>query len=383
MTLRKMILYVANSPELGGANISLLMILDHLDRGLYDPIVVYPADGPMVTEMDRRSIPCVIIPNITPSKLWPFSFFEKVYQYRKLIQQFKIDIVHVNDIDAYLLIGFALKRNSLPCVCHVRFPFSEIDLTYIARHTRWPNVLLFNSFAIESQLGSLVEKHMPGIRKTVIHNSLDTELFNLVEDTCQAKVHHGIEPTRHVVSIIANFTPAKDHETFLYVAKEILSVFPDTLFILAGSDALSDGKRRLEKLKEIADYLGIRQSLLFTGFVNDIRPVIAMSDVIVCTSVVETFGRCVVEAMSCGKPVVASMVGGIPEIISDNSVGVLIQPRDIKGFANAVSNLLMNCELRTKLGRAARDHVVKKFGVTSHMKNLIKLYDNIMSKGTN
>jgi glycosyltransferase involved in cell wall biosynthesis len=369
----KNILYVENSPEIGGGNRSLLLILDHLDRTRFTPLVVVPDNGPMVDELQQRSISYRTIPKIWPQKFWLFPYFKVVREYAELIREQHIDLVHVNDIAAYLWLGDALKKRPVPTVSHVRFPYTETGLAYLAKHTKWPDLFVYNSYAMEKDLGGLVDIYMPGARKTVLHNALDTEYFKPRNNITALKGSFGITQEKPVVTIIANFTPAKDHETFLRMAEKVIRKVPDAQFILAGLDVLFEGKREAE-LKQLANTLGIAQSTHFIGFVKEIPDLVASSDVVVCTSNIETFGRCVMEAMSCGKPVVASNVGGIPEIIVSRQVGELVEPGDDAGFAEAVVRYLADENLYRSTAAYARQHVVRHFSVDSHIKKLNELY---------
>ncbi len=375
------ILYVENSSEIGGANRSLLLILDHLDRTRFIPFVIVPSSGPMVEELVKRGIPHRIISRAQPTKIWPFPFFRAVRMYIDIMQEQKIDLVHVNDIATYLWIGAALNKYPLlPTMCHVRFPYSRVGLAYLAKRTRWPDVLVYNSHAMEHELGNIADEYMPGVKKSVLHNALDTDFFCPVVFSDSCKKEFGIDQKTPVISIVANFTPAKDHETFLRMAKLVRRSIHNALFVLAGTDVLRSGKRENE-LKKFAVELGIAEATRFIGFVDDIRSVIAASDVVVCTSVVETFGRCVMEAMSCGKPVVASRVGGIPEIIISKQVGELVESGDDAGFAEAIVRYLLDENLSRQTASCARQHVMKHFGVGSHITKLNELYRGIMAEG--
>jgi glycosyltransferase involved in cell wall biosynthesis len=327
----------------------------------------------MTNELDVRGGEYRVIPKAPPRRLWPLPFLRAVREYRRVIDAERVRLVHVNDVGGYLWVGRACRSNPLPVVCHVRFPYTEAGLSYVAMHTRRPDILLYNSEFMARDLGFLAERHMPGAKRVVLHNAVDTAVF---APAASQRVDRAAG--RQVVAIIANFTPMKDHETFLRMAAEVHRKVPHALFWLAGMDVLSGGRREVE-LKALAAELGIERVAHFLGFVADVPRLLASCDLVVCTSRIEPFGRCVLEAMACGKAVVASRVGGIPEVLGNDGAGVLLDPGDVEGFADAVRDLLDNPERRTEMGAAARRRAVDNFGVEAHMNKLENIYERLLA----
>ena len=366
------ILFVENAADIGGGNRSLLLLLDHLDRSRFSPLVVCPARGAMTSELDARTVENRVIPKAPPRRLRPLPFLRAVREYRRLIEAEGVRLVHVNDVAAYLWIGRACRSNTVPVLCHVRFPYTEAGLSYLARRTRRPDILLYNSAFMTRELGDLAECYMPGVEKVILHNAVDTAVF---APAARRKIETG--GGRPVVAIVANFTPMKDHETFLHMAAEVHSKAPDARFWLAGTDVLFGGRRESE-LKAVAVELGIERAACFLGFVADIPRLLADCDIVVCTSRIEPFGRSVLEAMACGKPVVASRVGGIPEVVGNEGAGVLVEAGDAGAFSKEVGRLLSNPEQRAEIGAAARRRAVENFGVEAHMRRLEALYGSLL-----
>jgi len=367
------ILFVENAAEIGGGNRSLLLLLDHLDRRRFSPLVACPARGAMTNELDARGVEYRVIPKAPPRRFWPFPFLQAVREYRRVIESERVRLVHVNDVAAYLWVGRACRSNPLPVICHVRFPYTDAGLSYLARQTRRPDILLYNSEFMVRDLGFLAERHMPGAERMVLHNAVDTAVFAPAASPRAEAADGG-----PVVAIIANFTPMKDHETFLRMAAEVHRKALHALFWLAGTDVLFGGSREAE-LKALAAELGIEQAAHFLGFIADVPRLLAGCELVVCTSRIEPFGRCVLEAMACGKPVVASRVGGIPEIVGHDGAGVLLEPGDIQGFADEVGRLLDDPKRRAEMGAAGRRRAVENFGVEAHMKKLESLYGTLLA----
>jgi glycosyltransferase involved in cell wall biosynthesis len=130
-----------------------------------------------------------------------------------------------------------------------------------------------------------------------------------------------------------------------------------------------------KELKETSNALGLSGHINFVGLVADISSYLASADVIVIPSVwQEPAGLLVIESMACGRPVVATRVGGIPEYLTDAETGVLVDPKRPDLISAAVLNLLRSPELSTRLGSAARKHVEEKFTTEKWVENTLQLY---------
>jgi glycosyltransferase involved in cell wall biosynthesis len=125
--------------------------------------------------------------------------------------------------------------------------------------------------------------------------------------------------------------------------------------------------------------LEVRNRIVFTGFRRDVERVMSSIDVLVLPSLAEPFGKVIIEAMAAGKCVVASDVGGIPEILTDPSIGTLVPPGDVQRFAEAVSAYLRDYDLRAATGELAREHVMTRFDLRTVMRQIEAVYDEALS----
>ncbi len=148
-------------------------------------------------------------------------------------------------------------------------------------------------------------------------------------------------------------------------------------------DIVGDGPLRQE-LEERATQLGVSEKVTFYGFINqntDFQTYIKLLhrfDIFAILSVLdsETFGVASVEASACGIPVVASRVGGLPEVVEDNRTGIIVEPRDIDSTASALRALIENRELRLKLGEAGVKNVKEKYDWKKNVAQMVSLYYN-------
>lgn len=192
----------------------------------------------------------------------------------------------------------------------------------------------------------------------VIYNGIDLADWNPAPRDPAVLAELGIPEDAPVCGILAMLRPEKDHETFLRAAKIVLERLPDARFLIVG-----DGAER-STLEALAADLGIEESVIFTGRRTDVPRLLAVFDVSVLTSVtIETFPMSFLEAMAMERPLVATRVGGIPEMIEEGGNGYLVPLRDASALANALVNVVADRETARRLGRRSREIVEERFTV--------------------
>ncbi len=180
---------------------------------------------------------------------------------------------------------------------------------------------------------------------TVIHNAVDCPAGESA--AADARLELTIPRASPLVGMVANFSPDKDHELFIAMAEAVRAQRPDAHFVLIG-----DGPRRAS-IQRFAVHRGLGDVIRFTGVREPLRPYYEAMDVAVLTSRTEGLPNVVLEAMACGRPVVAASVGGVPELVSDGVTGRLAASREPADFASAVLELLDHPENAARMGRQA------------------------------
>ena len=131
----------------------------------------------------------------------------------------------------------------------------------------------------------------------------------------------------YLIAMVGRLSAEKDYETYLQAARVITTQLPQTRFLVVGKDP-DTGQARKRYLEQLADQLGLSDRVVFTGPRQDIPRIMVGLDVLVHCAHTEAFGRVLVEAMAAETPVVATAVGGIPEVIEDNQTGLLVDEGD-------------------------------------------------------
>ena len=154
-----------------------------------------------------------------------------------------------------------------------------------------------------------------------------------------------------VVGMIGRLESIKGFEYFIDSAAIISREIPQARFLIVGEGSLHD------KLAVRARDLNIGDKVFFTGWREDIPEILSILDLLALASLNEAVGRVILEAGAVGKPSVATEVGGVPEIIKNNTTGILVPPRDPDAMAQAVISLLKDEAKRSEMGRAAKEWV--------------------------
>lgn len=178
-----------------------------------------------------------------------------------------------------------------------------------------------------------------------------------------------MEPGSQIVGVVARLEPEKGHPTLLEAWPTVLRAVPDSYLLIVG-----EGSRR-DALEAQARELRIAHRVVFTGRRDDVPAVTAALDVAVLPSYREAQGLTILEAMALSRPVVASDVGGIPEMIEDGVTGLLVPPHDADALAAAIVRLLRDHPLADTLGRAGHDLVHDRFCIELMVQAVESIYD--------
>jgi glycosyltransferase involved in cell wall biosynthesis len=205
----------------------------------------------------------------------------------------------------------------------------------------------------------------------VIANGVDTARFAPTPDAHSIRAEFNISPTSPLISIVAALRPEKNHALFLDVAQRVSKQSPDAQFLIVG-----DGPCRAS-LEHDAEARGIARCVHFLGSRSDVPRILTATDVFALTSHNEANPISVLEAMSVGRPIVATDVGSIHEVVADGVHGYLVPPSDPHSFAARLLDLL-NEPLRAKeLGAAARDRVLSRWSLEETVRGYEHLIESI------
>lgn len=370
----KKIMFVDNFGDFfGGGQLSLLGILENLDRNIFQPLVVLPYEGDLSREIRKMGIELYIIPFGTIKTMNIFVNMLSIFRFYTLIKKEEINLVHTNALRPTFYAGIAAKIFGVPLIWHVR------DL----KATVWIDRFLSYLTTYIIAVSEVVAKRFPRLKKhdrlSVIYNGIDTERFKPLPKDVQIMQELRIEPGAPVIGIVGYLEPRKGQEIFLMAASRILTKFPKAKFLLVGKDKARGGLYQIE-YEDLAEKLGIKDRVVFTGYRKDILRIMSVIDIFVCPFKDEAFGKVVVEAMALARPVVAYRDGAFPEIVKHNKTGILIEPDNQDALVQSILRLLNNSQEVEQLGQEARKWVEQNCRFKITFQKIEKLFEEIISK---
>lgn len=193
-------------------------------------------------------------------------------------------------------------------------------------------------------------------------------------------VHNGIDPGAEPEPVrlaegptileVARLAAVKGQRTLIEALPRL-----EATAVFVGRDLERDGEFRTE-LEELAGRLGVADRTVFAGYRDDVAGLLAGCDVVCLPSTTEGLPLVLLEAMSQGRPVVATAVGGTPELVSDGETGLLVPPGDAVALADALSRILGDEDLAKRMGQAARKRVAERFSASVAAERILKLYEH-------
>ncbi len=312
---------------------------------------------------------------------WFFFFIPGVFSLIKLIRKNKADIVHTHAYPIYLQGPLAAKLSGTRLVW-------QLDDAHIPKWLKAPVLPFLHFLPDKVAVGSkAVSRHYFGdstfAKNTVVlYPPQDTSKFN--PDTRNIKEYRkefGLELNDKLVGIIANINPIKGYEYFFTAAKLIKEAFHGVKFLVVGK-RLDTQQKYWQKLHHLNAKLHIEDDIILAGYRTDIPEILNSLDVFVLTSLSEASPTVIMEAMACARPVVATKVGGVPELVIDKETGILVPPGDPKAISEAVLYLLNHPEEAMEMGLKGRQRVIDHFDLTICSQKHVDVYEQLLSSTT-
>jgi glycosyltransferase involved in cell wall biosynthesis len=175
-----------------------------------------------------------------------------------------------------------------------------------------------------------------------------------------------------VIGYVGRFVPVKDLDTLVRSFALIAPRMPNAVLLLAGGGATRSN------LEVLGTQLGVADRMKFVGWIDDLASLYAAMDVCCLSSINEGTPVALLEAMAAGKPVVATGVGGVVDVIEDGRTGLLVPAKDVEAFAGALMRLAADPVLRQQLGETARPAVGDTFSVERLSDNVDRMYQELL-----
>jgi len=350
----------------GGAQEHLYNLATRIDRARYELSVVSLSAGSAVRKLQRAGVPVLVIDDpddaITVGALTAH------------LADVRADVVHnhmfraetVGTRAAIALGEIGRRRPYVVSTVHSSRFRPRDDREELRRLTPEMDRLIAVSRMI---LAKLEDEGRTTIPVELIYNGVDLQRYDHQGPCCTLRDEYGMEPGAVIVGVVARLEPEKGHATLLEAWPLVLQHVPNAYLLIVG-----EGGRR-ESLEQQARDLRIAHRIVFTGRRDDVPAVTAALDCAVLPSYREAQGLTILEAMALSRPVVASNVGGIPEMIEDGVSGLLVPPRDAPALGAAISRVLLDHSFADTIARAGHDLVHERFCVELMVRATQTIYD--------
>jgi len=375
------VLFVDHATKLGGAEHSLLYLLQHLNSAIIEPHLACPPGG-LSEKAKLLNISCqpINLPPLRGSLRFFWDWHQQAKQLAQISQSVGALALYANTVRAALYTVLAAKIAKRPFIWHMRdFWLSESE-------PRYPQLgwiikkLLCQRASVIIANSAATAHHLPCAEKiSVVHNGIDLAFFEEDSDSVPFRDLNNIPPDAPLVGMVGRLRPWKGQERFIEMAANVVTAQPETHFVIVGGSPFAVQDSYPEKLRQLAKAKNLAHCLHFTGHLTDVRPALSALDIFVHPGQPEPFGLVNIEAMAMGKPTVAFAYGALPEIVVHQETGLLVSPGDVGQLSEAVLALLHSPESRRQLGQAGQQRVKNNFTiqqtavqVTAVLQNVVK-----------
>jgi len=388
--VQKRILYVSHSCGWGGAEKLLLLMIRHLDRKKYMPLVLLPNNiGPLYEKLGKEGVREYHFPLPSWVRLkGPYSYRDRIWSYFfrvitvikifRLIRKKKIGLVHTNTIVKWSG-AIAAKLAGIPHVWHVHenianspsfVPFYNWKVT-----TKLIIYLSDRVIAVSSSVSKGFLEYYRHITKSkikVINNFVEFSEASSQGIDLRKKLMMGSKEA--LLIYVGAVVPAKGIIDLIYSAKLLSSQNIKYRMVLAG--AVKNGFKA--KLTELVELNKLSAQIAIIGFQENVKELLHQSDILVLPSLSEAFPFCILEAMACGLPVVATECGGPSDLVVDGTTGFLVPVGNHKKLADALKLLIVDRKLAKKMGRHGRERHHTLFSKEKTMNQIEEMYDQLL-----
>ncbi len=368
------IAYVIDGLGMGGAERLMVPSLKHLNRDDFEAYVcaLQSKDGnPMAEEIRALGIPveCLEI-----KRLRDWNALPRLTGYLKRIGA---DLVHTQLEFANILGNISAKYLRLPSVCTIHV-MSSLDVktkTKLHQRVEWFALRHFCDRVIsvseEARQYHLTISGAPASQVTTLYNGIDLSGFVNIDrarERAAVRSEFKIPPDATVLTTVAVLRPPKGIQFMIRALPSILASYPNAYYLIVG-----DGSHRDALLEEVQK-ADVKDRVIFAGMRKDVARLLAASDIFVLPTLTEALPTVLAEAMAAHLPIVASRVGGIPEMIVDGQNGCLVEPEDLNSLHSACRQLIGNSGIRQTMGVAGWQTADQKFNIERQVDKLEELY---------
>ncbi|MCE2402958.1 glycosyltransferase family 4 protein [Candidatus Poribacteria bacterium] len=360
------ILYLSHcGSSIGGGEKQLYYLVTHLNKKLYQPIVVCPDDGIFANQLREANIPTVIL-NLPPwrkvvSRLTRHSAAAEL---TNLAKKHNVQLVHTSDswLNPYLL---QIKTQlNVPVISHVR------NLLTPAQVSKYDFNQMSHIIAISEQSKTpLVQAGIVSQKIDIVLNCVDLSVFQ------PDPAENDKKSELFIVGIVGRIEPFKRQKTYVEIASEVAKQYQNVRFHIIGAALDTPEHRAYDKeVRQLVSEYQLDDSIHFAGHRDDIPRAMQELDLLVTLSA----GSIIAEAMASGKPVIGTPIGSTSEMIIDGVTGYVVPLDSIEAISDRIVQLITDSDKCKQMGNAARKHAEEAFSIEKHVQKIQNIYEKLI-----
>jgi glycosyltransferase involved in cell wall biosynthesis len=388
------VIHVITRFDKGGSAENTFITVRDLDKVWYDVVLIKGASPPgnsgdLETEAVEANVAAtrehhvqLICLRHLVRDLRPFSDLATFFSLLRIIRREKPDIVHTHTSKSGILGRWAARFCRVPIIVHT--PHGHVFWGYFnSWQTKLFIVLERWTARITNAIVTLTPQEKDDHLRfrialeekfAIIHSGVDLRTFRAdLYQPSETKALLGIPPEMTVVGTVGRLTPVKGQEVLIRAASELIRRGEKIFLVLLG-----DGELRRD-LEELSLRLDIAGHVRFLGWRPDVARVMAACDIFCLPSRNEGMGKVLVEAMAMGKPIIASSIGGIPDIVRSGENGILVPASDAAAWAEAIARLCRDPEERSRMGDAGMQ-MAPRYSSEEMIKRIDQLYRKLLNE---
>ena len=369
--------HVAMGDLWAGAEVQLLSLMRYLARlpGFECSVILFN-EGRLAEELRKLPVSLTVISEQT------FSPMGIAYRLAKALRKIRPDVVHTHKYKDSFIGTLVARSLGIPYVVRVVHglpePFMGLRNAKMVAYTAADRLMTGWFVDRVVAVSSDIEKVLIGMygsnRVSCIHNGIDLEAVRVTTSREAFRRKWQIPEDAVVIGTVGRLVPVKGHAILLDATRILQASIGNVALVLVG-----DGPLRKD-LEANAKRLGLEKSVIFAGQQDQSYDFMNMMDVFVLPSLHEGIPMVVLEALALQRPVVATRVGGIPEVIEHGQTGFLAEPSDASSLARLLQRLVEDLPMAVSIGKAGRTRVEEKFTARTMAGKTAELYEQVLSK---
>jgi glycosyltransferase involved in cell wall biosynthesis len=379
------VLHIHTLPVISGSGLNTFLTMEGLDKDIYEPSLACAPGGKLISLVRSHGMPVITFRNLV-QPLHPWKDTLALWELTLFLKKNPYQLVHTHNSKAGFIGRLSARLAGVPVIIHTVHGFAFHDHEPPSRRflyrslerlaSQWCDQMIFISqpliqWALEEGIGNK-EKMVR------IYSGIELDRFHPVSEEEKKEIRRqwGIGEDDAVIGIVSKLWEGKGHSTLIDAFLGIKKAIGEAKLMIVGEGYL------YQSLRARVDELGLSNAVLFTGFQEDVARVLSAFDVAVLPSFFEGMGRVLLEAMAMEKPVVASRVGGIPDIVEDKVNGFLVTPGHVNELEQATLRLLRDKSLAKEMGIKGRKKITERYSVATMVRSIHKVYcEHLLRKG--